>query len=516
MKNNILSLLVIPLLAACLADKGNDAYRPAARLSITGIPATIEVFGSAEHLVVAPLVTSDVEGEIRGDNPDFSFLYMTGKDDTLARAMTLDTLANFRVGTYPCWFIVTDNRTGLAASTTFTLKVTSPLYEGYMVLSNDGPDERARLDMIARVADSVILARDVMTPLGLPEIHHATAIGFSPTTRPGIETIIYLLSREGGYLLNWTSFETSEEREIRNWDFITPPPAGEHVVKYFPFVGLDDYLGPQAIFAVSDAGNLYGQFPGMGGDAFESPINTPTLQDPPTYRVAPFAGFSKARPGNGTTAIFYDIDNKRFLGWTYGQDEAARRVLTPLVDPPGALFNFQTGMELLHMESTRYSGGLVYALLAGNDGRRVILGINMSGNGFAQEVKYENLDAPGLEQATAYAFHSQYPFMFYAVDNKVYLHNLGTNTTTVQPAVDLPGEITLLKFNLYENVDLASMSDQSPEFMARQFELIVASHDATTGGHVGFYPVNGATATLSKRVAYTGFARVVDVVYRER
>ncbi|MDR2414377.1 MAG: hypothetical protein LBD64_05275, partial [Odoribacteraceae bacterium] len=111
---------------------------------------------------------------------------------------------------------------------------------------------------------------------------------------------------------------------------------------------------------------------------------------------------------------------------------------------------------------------------------------------------------------------SQYPFLFYAVGNKVYLHHLGTNATSIQTAVDVPGEITLLKFNLYEHVDLTSLADQSPEFMSRQFELIVASHDPSSGGRVGFYPVNGATTSISRRVEYDGFARVVDVVYRER
>jgi hypothetical protein len=377
--------------------------------------------------------------------------------------------------------------------------------------------------MIARVsADRVLLAHDVMPPLGLPEIHHATRVGFNTTQYTGTGTVIYILSREGAYLLNETTFTTDATFEIKSNAFIVPPPADEHIIYYQALVGTGDVYASKAIFVVSDAGNAYAQFLGSAGAGFESPINTPVVLQDPVYRVAPFIGISMARPGNGNTAHFYHIDTQRFLGWSYGTTEAARKVLTPLVDPPGALFSFQTGMELLHVESTRYSGGLVYALLAGDDGRRVVLGINMSGNGFAQEVKYENLDAPGLERATAYAFHSQYPFMFYAVDNNVYLHNLGTNTTYLQAAVDLAAteEITLLKFNLYNRINLATLADQSEEFMARQFELIVGSYDRATtgvnGGRVGFYPVNGATNSLSRRIEYTGFARVADVVYRER
>ncbi|MDR2131099.1 MAG: hypothetical protein LBP56_08070 [Odoribacteraceae bacterium] len=523
MKNKILLIVLLPLLAACLDDKGNYHYRELPVLDITGIPSTVEVLGNAERLTLAPRIISSHEGEITGDNSNFAFLYKSGRADTLARTKDLDTMANFRVGTYPCHFTVTDLRTGLSASVPFTLKVTSTVYEGYMVLCNEGSDARARLDMISRLsADRIIPARDLMPTLGLPLLHHATAIGFAPTLRPGVETIIYLLTREGGYLLNRDTFETGEEQNIKTWDFIAPPPDDEHVIKYFQLVGPDDPLGPLAIFAITDSGNLYGQFYGMGGETFEKPINTATPYAAPDYHVAPFAGFSKARPGNGTTAIFYDIDNKRFVGWRYGTSDAARRVLTPLVDPPGALFSFNTGMDLVYMESTRFSGGIVQALLRDASGKHVVLSINMSGDGFAREAKYENLNAPDLDKATAHAFHSQYPFLFYAVGNTVYLHDLATNSTHAQTAVDIGAteSITLLKFNLYESIDLGSLSDPSAGFLARQHELIVASHDASapesSGGKVGFYPVNGTTRTLSKRVEYTGFARIVDVVYRER
>ena len=523
MKHHILFLLIVPLLAACVEEKGNYAYTERPGFTISGIPELVEVLGNVERLVLQPVITSHTGEIIKGDDPNFSFLYRTGYRDTMARAMTLDTTSNFTSGTYDCWFTATDKRTGLAASAAFTLKVTSTVYEGYMVLCNEGPEERARLDMIARIsADRVVTARDVMPALGMPTVHHAASIGYNQTGYTGTGTVIYLLTREGGYLLDETTFTTDPLREIKSYHFVVPPPDNERVIYYRALVGTGDVWGPKATFAISDAGNAYAQFFGSAGAAFESPINTSAPVGDPEYRVAPFVGFSPARPGNGSTALFYDIDNKRFVGWTYGANEAARKVLFPLADPAGALFSYQTGMELLHMEGTRYSGGLVHALLKDNDGKRVIYGINMSGNGFAQEAKYENLNAPDLDRATAYAFHSQYPFFFYAAGNKVYLYNLGTNTAYLQaaPALGPTEEVTLLKFNLYKQINLGALSDRSEEFMARQYELIIGSYDNAAadhnGGKVGLYPVNGAANSISKRLEYPGFARVVDVVYRER
>ena len=50
-------------------------------------------------------------------------------------------------------------------------------------------------------------------------------------------------------------------------------------------------------------------------------------------------------------------------------------------------------------------------------------------------------------------------------------------------------------------------------------DRIVASYDGATadetkGGKVAFYSVDGVNDVVSKVVEYTGFANVVDVVYR--
>lgn len=178
-------------------------------------------------------------------------------------------------------------------------------------------------------------------------------------------------------------------------------------------------------------------------------------------------------------------------------------------------------MELIYMESTRFSNGLVYAILQDQNGQRHIYGINMGGNGFVQESKYENLQAPGFDQASQFAFHSQFPFLFYAEGNKVHMYNLATNTT-YESVITLPStsEVTFLKFNLYQQPLLTLLNDQSEEFMARQFELMVGSYDKNStdnnGGTLGFYKIDGINNKVSKRTEYSGFARIADVVYRER
>lgn len=518
---------------ACFDDKGNYDYQEVADITITNIPEVIEVLGSSDHIIVQPKITSSLEGEITDDNPNFEFSYKLeiksgGKLGTESwvklnpsNSMNLDTLASFPANTYIVWFAVTDLRSGVQTSTTFDVKVTSPTYEGWMVLCNEGEQERVRMDMISVIsADRILPAYDLLTPLGLPDVKHATGIGFYPNRFASPNDVIYVMSKEGTYKIDRESFKTDKSWDIGLIDFIIPP-TNESIVEYTS-VNSGGTAGALASFCVSNAGNAYAQVFGSAGAAFEYPINTSVRGTASEYKVAPFVGVSMARPGNGKTALFYDTDNQRFVGWKYSTNANAQQTLTPLEDPENKLFSFRTGMKLIYMESTRYSSGLVYSILEDAAGKRVIYGINMSGNGFVQEAMYENLDAPDFDKASVFAFHSQYPYMFYAAGNKVYLHNLGTNKTYLMNTIALGDreEVTLLKFNLYQQCSLADLNDQSEAFMARQYELMVGSYDTGTdgvnGGKLGFYPVDGVNNTVTKRIEYNGFAKIKDVVYRER
>ncbi|MEY8590734.1 PKD-like family lipoprotein [Butyricimonas hominis] len=533
--NRIILFLFAFSLCACFDDKGNYEYHEVAEITIENIPEVVEVLGNSDHIVVKPKIVSSLEGEIGADNTNFEFGYRIEKksggvmvsgqrwvDLNPSKTLELDTLAAFVADTYIGWFTVTDKRSGIQASATFDIKVSSPTYEGWMVLCDEGEEERVRMDMISVIsAERIIPAYDLLAPLGLPDLKHARGIGFYPNLFASPNDVIYVMTGEGTYKLDRETFKTDVSWDINNIDFIIPP-ADERVVCYTS-VNNSSTAGALACFCVTDAGNAYAQVLGSAGAAFEYPVNTSERGKAPEYRVAPYVGVSMARPGNASTALLYDTDNRRFVGWKYNySDDDAMQTLTPLPDPESGLFSFKTGMELVHMESTRYSNGLVYAVLQDGGGRRRVYGINMSGNGFVQEVKYENMDAPDFDKATAFAFHSQFPYMFYAVGNKVYLHNLGTSTTYPMSTIALGDRevVTMLKFNLYRQCSLGQLNNQSEEFMARQYELMVASYNTdapdNNGGKLGFYPVDGVNNTVTKRVEYDGFARIKDVVYRER
>lgn len=526
---NILLGVILVFCAACFDDKGNYDYHEVADITIENLP-NLELLAYSDHIVCNPKITSSTEGVLSDNDPNYEYAYDFelkggGTIDSEKRwvrlnpsgSMNLDTIASFPANSYICWFKVTDKRTGCTTSTTFDVRLSSTTYEGWLVLCNDGADEKVRLDMISVIsAEREAVAYNILSGTGMPEAHRAIKLGFSPNMMASGE-LIYLFSEDGGWRLDQNTLATDESYNVLNLDFIINPGVN---MADWQSVNSGMIYNQLAFFCVLENGNAYALILGAAGAAFELPINTSTRGGTPEYRVAPYIGVSKARPGNGSTALFYDIDNKRFVGWTYGNTADSRQVLYPLSDPDNKKFSFQTGMDLVYMESTRFSNGLVYSILQGADGNRHVYGINMSGNGFVQESVYENIQATNFKDASLFAFHSQYPYMFYAVGNQVYLYNLGTSTCyPLDLGLKDTETVTMLKFNLYENPALEYLNNQSDEFMNRQYELIVGTYDSSVAGNNGgkltFYQVSNSN-TVSKRIEYTGFGKIKDVLYRER
>ena len=544
MKKSILTFLfTMSLFVACVDDKGSYDYMELADIKIEGIPSVMEVLGYVENITVSPKITSSIEGEIKADNPNYTFQYrlgykgmgsLGGRDEdkgisypwvdvTPQSGFDLDIPANYSADSYVCWFTVTDKRNNVVTSYFFDVIISSTTSEGWLVLCNEGANERVRLDMISRISSTRIESiHDIA--VGLPEIHHATSLGFLPQlANPGDELSIF--STEGSYLIDNESLESSELMEFNLNQFALDP--GETMIAEVPFPASTYSWQVKYRFAFSESGNVYLEDASSGGSAYGFPLNTTEAGSPAEFKVAPFVGFSWVRPWSYSYApnvLFYDIDNQRFVAFQGDVYNAAQQRMSSIPDPnENKLFSYSTGKDMVYMEGTRRSNGLVYAVLEDGIGKRSIYGINMGGNGFVQELYIDEVIAPDFEQAEHFAFHSQFPLMFYTVKNKVYLYNLGTKTAKELTDIKLKDSetVTRLKFNLYRNSNYASLTNQSEEFMNQQYRLIVASYDSaaadeTKGGKVAFYSVDGVNDVVSKVVEYTGFANVVDVVYRER
>ena len=533
-----LLLLATSFLSSCIKDDGSYDYTELAEISIENIPAVTEVLAYVDHIKISPRFISSTEGEIKPGDPNYTVKYRFGhkgmgnfgydyeaqksivwQDLTPASGFDIDVPADYSTGAYQLWVTITDNRNNSVTSKQYDINIGSTTYEGWMVLCNEGSDERVRLDMISKISSTkTVVAKDIAA--GLPLLHHATSfIVWTQDADPGDQA--YIFSREGSYELDPESMECDPDREYNAMQFAFDP--GETIIKQENFGGPYYDWTTRYKVCFGDKGNAYCYQDGTYGAAFSTPINTTQEGTGAEFRVAPYCGYSWMRPwgaGYGEYMLFYDIDNRRFMLY----DGQLNRLQLNVIPDPGKdetnLFSYTTGKDFVYMQSTRRSNGLVYTILQDPaTGKRSIYGINLGGATYSQELYIPDVDAPDFERATQFAFDTRFPLLFYSVGSKLYCYNLGTHfTTEMNTGLPAGEEITRLKFNLYLIPNYDNLANQTEEFMNQQYRLIVCScdGDTTNGGKVTFFDVDGVNSTITPGEQYTGFAKVVDILYRER
>lgn len=525
------ALLLLLFAASCAEDKGNYTYEDVPEITITGVQENYDLMRGVDPLVFIPTVTSSTEGEIAADNPNYEYgcllrptngTYFGENDDSYTHDMNPDKTQAFTyefsemVGSYQGIYTVTDKRTNVTAYHTFDISLRSSVYEGWMVLCNEGADNRVRLDMvsvISRDEGRIIPVHDVLNA-SFPEQHNATQIMFDHNMYTEGD-YIYLMSETGSFWLNKTEL-TAEAADNLEGQFLCE--LNGDVPIRFASCGCC-VPGSSGHFLVTKGGNAYVNTLSGSGAAYEYLGNTSTELGDAEYHVAPYIGVGMERNGktfapSSMAALFYDVDNKRFMKWDSG---STNRLLSEVPADGATHIPFTTGQDLVYMEGTSYNQNVVFAILQDASGSRSVLAINVTDDQYVQEDYYENIQAENFNVAEHFAFHSQYPYMFYGYGNKVYTHQLGG--TGLTNSIELPAgeEVTMVKIDLWKWLSPSVIDeDKVPE----QHYVLVGSYNSgaadDNGGILRRYRLNNSTNNLELVDEWSGFAKIVDVCYRER
>lgn len=550
MKTTIINKTLVGLMAfssclftACVEDEGNYDYKQLDEITVEGISdKPIEALSRVDYIKLSPKFFANGKAITPGD-PNYTVRYRFGhagmgtmgfdsetntsivwKEFTPKEDYSIDEFADFGTGAYLIWLTITDNRTGAVTSKQYKVNIGSTTYEGWLVLCNEGDDNRARLDMISKVSsDRIVTTHDICA--GLPTLHGATCINSFPQgSTPGDQ--VHLFTKEGSYEIDSESLEYNGNGRFDLNHFAFAPLC--NIIKEDMFSPTTYSWLQKYKVCFDDQENAYVFVDGSSGAAYSTAVNTSEEGKDVQFKVAPFVGFNWSRPwvaSYGGNMLFYDKTNKRFVIFegssNFGPDE--RMQLNAIPDPTGdaiKLFSYTTGKDMLFMQSTRRSGGVVCSVLQDAAGNRSIYGINMGGSTPVQELYIENVDAPGFKEASQFAFDPRFPYLYYSVGSKVYCYNLATKAATeMQTGLAAGDEIVKLKFNLFRAVDYNEFIDKSDEFLNKQYKLIVCTYnqgEGVNGGKVSFFNVDAANGALSSDKQYTGFAKIADIIYRER
>lgn len=515
------------LLTSCYEDKGNYDYTAVPEITFSDVKETYDLLRGIDDLTLNPTITSSVEGEIAADNPNYEFacilkpngLYFEdkAKEHDMNPDKTKDFTYHFTeaVGSYEGVYSVKDKRTEVTTYYTFTVNLKSSIYEGWMVLCNEGGDNRVRMDMvsvISREEGRITPVYDVLNT-SFPEQHNALQIMFDHSMFATPGDYLYLMTETGSYKLDKTELTAEEKDNIAQGQFLCD--LGEDVPIRFAAAGCS-VPGASAHMMTTKSGNVYINDLARAGASYEFPANAATELGESQYHVAPYIGVGMSRLGNSVSSsafLLYDTDNQRFMGWDASKDT---KILYELPESGATYIPFKTGKDLVYMEGTRFGENSVFNVLQDDDGSRSVLVVDLTDNQFRQTNFYENIQAEHFNDAEHFTFHSIYPYMFYSYKDKLYSYNFGT--LSVSNTISLPGEkITMVKIDLFKWLMPTSIPDNMKE---QEHYILVGSYrqDATddNGGILRMYKLDSSTGKLEEINKYEGFAKIVDVTYRER
>lgn len=214
MKSKIFNALGIltasVLLTGCYEDKGNYDYTEIEELTIT-LPTAIEAMANAENVQFSPTVVSSATGkEISADDPNYEYdcrIYYTRTIDGISevwydinpdKKQDVDFFVEAPAGTYTLWYTARNKHTGIESHAKGSLRLISSVYEGWMVMSNNGADNTMRLDMIFTDSKGRELVAKGITGTKVTGLTDGTQIMYNPSMYAGKE-FVNVLTKSGSY-----------------------------------------------------------------------------------------------------------------------------------------------------------------------------------------------------------------------------------------------------------------------------------------------------------------------------
>jgi len=526
----ITSILAAAWLTGCSDDIGNYNYTDINEVSIE--PGDLEegktydLISFVDNIKFDPKIKSSF-----GINDESAYEYewriipqgaawneFDSTEITICRTRSIDIPLTLPPKTYHAYFRVTDKATGVEWTTSFYLQVRSITNEGWLILS----DVNGKCDLSIvynRNEDEDIIARNIFSEteidLGKPE-----KLIFNYFLKRDQANL--LVTDKDTYNLDPIDLHVSEANRLA-WRFGVSPSS----VKVKASV-MSQYAGENLWAIIDGNDDLYTISRNVDGGFFEYPL-TKIDGDKP-FRPAPFIGVnlnndSYAEKMSGCVpVVLYDADGRQFLQISNSS------VYPSVMDFKGTkYFDNPTGRDMVHMESTKH-GEIDAVLRDPSTHETYFYGMKLCGDeiedpfypwivesfSYNEQVNYGKVIGPGVEQATKFAFHHLYKYLFYVSGNSVYQFNLMEPEQPAKEVLSFPGEeIKVLKFNPF--IAWEAYADWE---RARGYQLVVGTTvqgaPADNCGIMRIYDVPDLMRPLKELKKYDGFGDIVDIVYKER
>lgn len=483
------------LIAGCTKDNSGSSS-PINEIQIDSIKPLYNVLLGA-RIVIRPTLSFTMDNGKDSTRYAYEWFAADAKRTDLATTRDLDVHLNIPPGLHDVYFRVTDRTTGVQWSKKMQMQVRTSVYEGWMVLSD--VNGAARLDMIAKNDTGYAAIPDVLKFTGSELKLSGTAVD--------VACYPYSWTQYGIYVSTTGTGTTKIDPETFGW---RPEMylSYETLMKDIP----DNFLADKMIVkGAMMSSYLYKNgmayyYSGVNGFRYRFPVNI-VAGEVKEFKVSPYIVSGPADFADYAPTVMYDTEKRRFL-----QHSPNKTNVSTL--PDGALFNYNTGMDLVFMVSSLYngtfSGGEVFAILKDPTAPKYRLArftLDAFGANFVQNY-WEEINATDFAKAENYAVSPDYGYVFYNVGGKLYEYDIFTKQTK-QMLDKGAATITNLKFQRFLNVFTGTTGTYKNK-------LVVGSYDGTANGSLEIFSVPAVNGNLKLLESYTGFGKIKSIAYRER
>lgn len=508
---------------SCYDDEGNYNYKDINELEITNLPATEQIkFKDSDTLRIEPVIKGTLSGAAEGDYEySWTAVLQNGKGEAtqaveIGKEKNLEYFVELPIGKYYIYLNVTDRATRVTWRRCFDLNVSTATTTGWIVLcDNQG---NTRLDMISRVGTEDRMLRDLLKDFNMPNKKGPEKILFTlnyNNTNNPMDRII-LVTNTGTCFLDPESLTWDEAFDFKyEMGMIPETFKPTYVAAISPRD--DSYsrnilLTTTEVYCRKSAPSYFYELP-------RNYVNDETFRPAPFVITSAEDYFGQWQP----PVLLYDMDHKQFVQLDMTWNGTSCRV--PAVKNP--VFDMVTGKEFVYATNTRQSDASSFVLLRDDNNKLWLHGFSsLYQNTFKQLANYYyQVDAPGIERAKLFAVHTRFYFLFYVVDNQLWQMDMVSKTCRqIKPVgkngenIDFSGEqITFIKFNPLQ-YGTYSHTDKDDPYKEIEYRLIVGSDKGgENGGVVRMFNIQERIENdVTLYEEYTGFAKPVDIVYRER
>ena len=495
------------VLTSCYKDLGNYSYHQINQVTITNfdtINGYIAYYN--DTLTVSPALVSS-----QNINADDAYTYewsyrlssvqSATADSVMATTKTLNKLITLAPGSYLLMYKVTDKKTGVTFQVKTSLQVSTEIYEGYLVLNDAGGS--ARLDMLSfnKVQSTFTQYTDVLKKQGstVPLTGQPNQVLCMVYTRSNVVTQnygIFLATSTGTNRVNQETFGWNPTYNIRYLTVGDPPLnfTAQHLTGAYINTNSSN-----SIYMYAGDGNMY-VYSTNAGFAFKyTPLNVYAVAGTP-FKTTPWVAT------DGTTAVFYDADNRNFV------TASAPGVAT--VQPTAPSLNYPTGYDLVWMNCNYYPEAgqtkTTYAVLKDPVTSKIyLLRFNI---GVAQNY-FSEITGTDIANATQFTVSPDYAYLFYSAGGKVYEYDLALQQSFLM--VDKgSAQISYLScLHIYDRYGNANYVNWSKLLTVGSYDPAGTPGSNGTLEQYSVQPVNGQILLTSQ---WTGFGKIVSLAYRAR